>query len=553
MNTRERALRRLNALKNERDSWRAHWEDIARYLLPRAGRFTATDRNRGDKRHHSIYDNTASVALRVMASGLMSGMTSPARPWFRLTTADKDLMEYAPVRNWLQDVTHVMLQVFGKSNTYRALHSMYGELGAFGTAAVVVQDDFDHIIHCHPLTCGEFYLATDDLGRVDTLYREFEMTVAQLVDKFGEQALTERTRQQYRAGHLDQWVEVVHVIEPRQHYDAKRKTADHLPWASCYFERAADADEVLRESGFARFPVLAPRWNTTGGDIYGDSPGMEALGDIKQLQHQQLRKAEAIDYQVKPPLQIPDNAKNYEIDTLPGGISVAGGASAQAGIRTAFEVRLDIGALREDIMDVRERIRKSFFSDLFMMLANDTRSGITAREIAERHEEKLLMLGPTLERLHNELLDPLIQIVFGRLTDLMAQGVGVLPPPPPEMQGQNLQVEYVSVLAQAQRAVATQSIDRLLGTVGMLAQMHPSVLDKIDLDQVVDEYSEALGAPPRLIVPDDQVQATREQRAQQQQAAQQAAAMQQMAATAKDLAGADMEGNNLLKQAAGPL
>jgi len=530
---RSKLQQRWAALKTERSSWDTHWRELSDYLMPRSGRFTTSDTNKGGKRHNNIYDNTGTRSLRVLAAGMMAGMTSPARPWFRLTTSIPELDESAAVKKWLADVTRMMLIVFAKSNTYRALHSIYEELGAFGTGASVVMPDFDTVIHHNPLTVGEYAVATDYKGQVNTLYREFQKTVGEVVNQFGHDKVSLRTRNLYDTGNLEAWITLVHAIEPRTDRDHKLKDAKNMPWRSIYFELGADDNKVLRESGYNRFPALVPRWMTSGGDIYGNSPGMEALGDIKQLQHEQLRKAQGIDYMTKPPLQVPTALKNRELDTLPGGVSFVDAANPNGGIRSAFEVNLRLDYLLADIQDVRERIKGAFYADLFLMLANSNNTNMTATEVAERHEEKLLMLGPVLERLHNELLDPLIEMTFDRMIE-----AGVVPPPPEELQGMELSVEFVSMLAQAQRAVATNGVDRFVANLGAVAQLKPEVLDKLDADRWADAYADMLGVDPEMIVPGEQVALIREQRAQAAQAQQQMAAMQQGAATARDLSAA---------------
>lgn len=527
LSLRDQLNRRWSALKDERSSWVSHWKDISDNLMPRSGRFFVTDRNRGDKRHNSIYDNTGGRALDVLAAGLMAGMTSPARPWFRLTTSTPELDEAPAVKSWLADVSRLMLMVFARSNTYRALHSMYEELGSFGTASSIVLPDFDAVIHHHPLTVGEYAIATNSRGYVDTIYREFQMTVSQMVREFGRERVSQSVRQQYEAGALDKWVTVHHAIEPRDVRDTKRRDALNMPFRSVYWEVGAEEGRMLRESGYREFPALSPRWKVVGGDIYGESPAMRALGDIKQLQHEQLRKAQGIDYMTKPPIQAPSSAKATMIDMLPGGISYVDMASPNGGIRSAFEVRLDLQHLLMDIQDVRERVRGAFHADLFLMLANGNNPQMTATEVAERHEEKLLMLGPVLERLHNEILDPLIEMTFSRMME-----AGIVPPPPQELQGVDLNVEFVSMLAQAQRAVATNSIDRFVGNLGAVAQYKPDVLDKFDADNWADAYADMLGVDPDLIVPGEQVALIRQARAQ----AQQQAAQAEQAAMAADAA-----------------
>jgi hypothetical protein len=520
----EKLITRWGHLRSERATWWSHWQEITTYLLPRNGRYFQQDRNKGHRRHNSIYDNTGTRALRTLGAGMMAGATSPARPWFRLGTADPELNSYGPVKLWLADVTQRMQLVFQKSNTYRTLHGIYEELGAFGTAGSIILPDSQNAIHHYPVTIGEYAIATDYQGRVNTLYREFQKTVGEVVREFGYNKCSTSAKNLYDRGSLDSWITLVHAIEPRDDRDRDYKKKDNMnmPYKSCYFETGSDGDQVLRESGFKEFPAVIPRWGVAGGDIYGNSPGMESLGDIKQLQHEQLRKAQGIDYQTKPPLQVPSYMKNRDVDSLPGGVTFIDGA--QGKIETAFNVNLNLDHLLRDIQDVRGRINSSFYADLFLMLANATDTRMTATEVAERHEEKLLMLGPVLERLHNELLDPLIDITFDRMVE-----AGLIPPAPEELQGMELNVEFVSMLAQAQRAIGTNSVDRYVNSMGMVAQMKPDVLDKFDSDAWADGYADMLGVDPSLIVAGPQVAKIRQARAQAQQAAAQQEAQNQAA------------------------
>lgn len=537
---------RLSALDTERSSWFSQWQEISRVLLPRNGRFLITDRNKGDKRHNNIYDSTGTRALRVLAAGLMAGMTSPARPWFRLKIADRALMQYTPVKLWLNQVTELMRDIFNASNTYRSLHSLYEELGAFGTGATIMLPRYETVIHHHPLTIGEYFLATNQYGEVDTLYREFEMTVANIVEQFvnpeqvGSQRksgspdwsnVSQSLKTLWDTNKLYEWVPVVHAIEPRRDRDYRAKDDKNMPVSSCYFEKnRSSLDNVfLRESGFKRFPALAPRWGGVSCDIYGNSPGMESLGDIKQLQHQQLRKGQGIDYMVKPPIQVPTSFKQHNLDSLPGGVNFVDSAGPNGGMKNAFEVKLDLSHLLLDIQDVRGRIDETFYKNLFLAVISDQRNDPgTARRIAEIHEEKLLMIGPVLERLHNELLKRKIDVAFEEMIE-----AGIVPPPPEELQMQELQVQFVSMLAQAQQAVGTGAVDRYVGSMGVIAQFKPGVLDKFDEDEWADQYADMLGVDPSLIVGDEKVAIIRADRAKLQQAAAAAEQAQQAAETAK--------------------
>ncbi|CAB4182835.1 Head-to-tail connector protein, podovirus-type [uncultured Caudovirales phage] len=537
----KKLVKRHAALTSERSSWISHWQEISDYLLPRSGRFFASDRNRGGKRHNSIIDSTGTRALRVLAAGLLAGMTSPARPWFRLSIKDTELADYDPVKRWLADVTMVMQQVFSRSNTYRALHSMYGEVGAFGTGAAILLPDYNNVIHNYTLTTGEYCIATDYQGRVNTLYRQFEKTVGEIVREFGKENCSTTVQNMFNDGNLDNWIPLIHVIEPRADREYGKTDAKNMAFKSCTFEGAGTPDKYLRESGFKRFRALVPRWDVAGGDVYGNSPGMEALGDIKSLQQEQLRKGQGIDYKTQPPLQVPTSLKNQPVSRLPGGLTYVDSPSASGAIHSLWNVDIDLGDLREDIMDVRQRINQAFFSDVFIMLATSQQTQMTATEVAERHEEKMLMLGPVLERLHNELLEPLIEMTFDTMIE-----AGIVPPAPQELHGVELDVEFVSMLAQAQRAIGVNSVDRFTSSLGAIAAIKPDVLDKLDVDRWADHYADILGVPPDLIVPSDQVAMVRQSRAEvaQQKAMLEAGNVQ--ADTANKLAGAKTSEPNAL-------
>jgi hypothetical protein len=389
---------------------------------------------------------------------------------------------------------------------------------------------------------GEYGIAQSHRLQVDTFYREFNMTVAQVVEQFGMDKCSDSVQTMFKSGQLDKWVEILHVIEPNAVREYNKKDNLNMPYHSCYVEKASKNERKLLESGYEEFPILAPRWHVTGVDIYGRSPGMDVLGDIKALQIEQKRKAQGIDKMVNPPLQAPSSLRGQSASVLPGGVTyVDTMQGTQGGFRPTYEVNPRLAELQQDIQETQYRIQQGFYSDLFQMMMNSDRRQITAREIDERHEEKLLMLGPVLERLHTELLNPLIDRTF----NIMARNE-LLPQAPEDLAGVTLKVEYISVMAQAQKAIGTGAIERLAGFVGNMAAAKPDVLDKFDADQSVDEYAEMLGVPPKIVVPDDIVQRVREERAQMQQQQMAMEQAQMGAQAAKVMSDADTEGNNVL-------
>lgn len=553
-------------LENERSTFLTHWRDISDHILPRRSRFTLSDVNKGDKRNQKIIDSTATLAARTLSSGMMSGVTSPARPWFRLTTPDPDLSEYGPVKEWLYLVSQRMSTSFLRSNIYNILPIVYKDLGVFGTAPMAIEEDMSgEVFTCQSFPVGSYMIAKDYKGRVNTFMREFRMTVRQVVEQFGQRVngkydwsnFSETVRSLYERGHYEQWIDVVHCIRPNNEWDPQKLASKHKKFSSCYYERGSqgtsssvdvqhiggiDSDKFLSEKGYDYFPVLCPRWETTGEDVYGtDCPGMTALGDIKQLQTGERRILQAVEKMVNPPMVAPTSMRNQKTSILPGDITFSDVRENQGGFRPAHQVDLRINEMEMKQDQVRDRIRRSFFEDLFLMLASTNRTQITAREIEERHEEKLLALGPVLEQLNQDLLDPLIDIAFD-----IHMRQGLIPEPPEELQGSDLKVEYISIMAQAQKMIGIGGVERFTGFVGQLAAVNPQVLDKIDFDQAVDIYADMTSIPPSLVKTDDDVEGVRAQRAQAEAQAQKMAMIQQGAVAAKDLAAADTEGENAL-------
>jgi hypothetical protein len=312
-----------------------------------------------------------------------------------------------------------------------------------------------------------------------------------------------------------------------------------MPYKSVYVEKGES--RFLRESGFEVFPALCPRWEVVGSDIYGSSPAMATIGDVKQLQYMQTRLSNIIDAESRPALQVPLSLKNTTIDMYPGAINYIDQTINNGGIRRLFESHANIEHVMRLIDDVRQRIREGMFADLILLLTGDDTPQMTATEVQERREEKLMVLGPVLERLQNEILRPLVEITFQYLVR-----TNLLPAPPQELQGIPLNVEYISMVAMAQRAVGTNAIDRFVSHLGAVASIKPEIIDKLAGDELADAYADMLGVPPEIIVPGEKVALIRQQRAEQQAAMQQAAMLKQEADAAAKLGGIDTSRPNAL-------
>lgn len=519
--------RRFADLKQETEKWFPLWSDEQAYIDPARGRFHA-EPNRGDKLNHKkLLDNTPTRANTTLASGMLSGLTSPSRPWFKLGLSDPGLNKYTPARHWLDDVQERMMAVFSKSNIYNSLHSVYQELGQFNTSAMMLIEDFENVIRARTFTAGEYYLGTGHDLRVNTFAREIWMTIGQMKDMFGYNNLSDSTQKQYDNNQLFEWRKVYHMIEPNDGRKPDKKDAQNMPFRSVYWEDGAEDEKFLRVAGYEEFPVFAPRWDVVSSDVYSrNGPGAHSLGDCKGLMKSRKDYFMILDKIADPPLNAPATLETKGgVNFLPGGVNYVGDTAQNIKVEPAYTTAPRLQEITMDIQDMRNSIKETFFVDMFLMLANSDRRQITAREVAERHEEKLLMLGPVLERLEAELLDPLIDRTF----NVMLRA-GILPPPPQELQGGNLKVEYISMLAQAQKMVGTTTVEQLSAYVGSLTAVVPEVIDKFNADKAVDSYADMLGVESELIRGEEEVAEIRKRRAemiQQQQQMEQAQAAAQ--------------------------
>ncbi len=545
-------LTRLSLLDRERSSFFTTWQDLSAQFAPRRGRFLtgANDSRRGARKDRRIIDNTPLLAARTMASGMMAGISSPARPWFRLRLAVDQLNEQPCVRAWLDEVQRLMLEVFARSNLYNCLHTLYGELGVFGTGGLWVDEDEETVVRGYTLTVGEYWLASSRRLVIDTLYRSMWWTVRQIVDTFGRDAVSAGIRSSYDAGLLDLEYEIVQAVEPnpnaappgvRLPADAALpwggRLASERPYRSVWFERGQQGERsLLKVSGYDEFPCMVPRWDVVGSDSWGSGPGWVALGDAQQLQIQQRDKLQAIQKMHKPPMVGPPELRNEPASLLPGGITYTSDPNGKS-FRSAIDVRIDVSHLGADIQETQARIKDAFYANLFLMMAESDRREITAREIDERHEEKMLMLGPVLERLHNELLDPLVKRVF----NIMARH-GLIPAPPRGVRPGQLTIEFISMLAQAQKAVATGAIERFWQFGMQIAAAKPEAMDRLDPDGTMDAYAEMTGVPSSVTVDLPTARKLRAARAQAQQQQAALANAQRLASTAKDASQIDVGG-----------
>jgi hypothetical protein len=551
------------SLQTERSSFDAHWKDLSEFILPRRARFVTSDVNKGDKRHQKIIDSSATKAAGTLRSGMMAGVTSPARPWFRLSVPYPELAELPQVKAYLYETTRRMETVFAVSNVYNKLPTLYGDLGVFGTAAMAVMEDDETVIRCYDFPLGSFFVANDGKLRVRTFVRPFRLTVQQVVERWGHldasgqpdfkrgepSVLSVQVQDNWNRGNFVAWVDLVQIIQPNVAYDGAKFESKYKRYVQCYYETGKTEAGFLEETGFDEFPILVARWETSGEDVYGTNcPGMEALGDIRQLQTGEKRAAQAIEKLINPPLTGGRALMNTRVSVLPGDVTYDDPREAGVGIRPTYQIQFRLDQLEAKQQQVRLRVQRSFFEDLFLMLASSDRREITAREVEERHEEKLLAVGPVLEQLNQDVLDPLVERTFNIMNRR-----GLLPDVPQELDGVPLKIEYISIMATAQKAIALGALERFAGFVSQVATVNPEIMDRVDDDELIEQYADATGIPPKVLRSADAAAEIRQARAKAAQMQQAAANAPAIAGAVKDLSQAPTGGDNALAKLLGSM
>lgn len=545
----KRILRRLETLREERSRHIGDWREITENIRPSRGKYLYTGEE--SKRPTKVINGAPGIASRTLRAGLLSGVSSPSYPWFRLAFKgpDRELNDWGPAKVYLEARQSILYSVLAKSNFYNTFQVGYGDAGDFGNFCAIIDSDPKSVISCYLCSPGEYFFGQNYAGDIDTIYREYELTIAQLVDKFGIDNISQTLSDAYDRGEYDRRYKVCTAIEPNRDRQLDKAgpvsmeyscvsvlVGESLPKNSKSLRDKEDK-ALLEHRGYATWPAPNLRWDISSGNVYGDGPGLMALGDARALQMIERRKGQAIDKLVTPPMQGPPQLRNSPISHVPGGMTyvdpnIAGSGSPISPIYALPYQAVTV--IQGEIMQHEARINEAYYKDLFLLLAQTDRREITAREVEEKHEEKLLALGPMLQRTHRDALDNVI-----RRSDYLVNAAGMYPPPPPELAGKEISVEYVSTLAHAQQSVNVSSIERVFMFASTLAQTKPNVLEKLDEFAAIDYYADTLGVPARVIVETKKAKAKIAERAKAEADAQAAMAAPEAAQTAKTLSETD--------------
>ena len=514
--------KRLDKLEADRGTWESHWQEILDYVMPRKAEITFL-RSRGEKRTEVLFDSSAITANNLLAASLQGTLTSPSLPWFSLKLRDDDANKIRDVQIWLEDTARRMYAVFNESNFNTEVHEMYLDLCSVGTSAIFVEEANEGFLqgglHFNTLHIAEYFIQENSTGRVDTLYRKYKMTARQAVQEFGEDNVGTKIKEALKAK-PDTQFNFIHAVEPTQDYERSvgMKSKTKLPFHSCHV--CFEDKMVVRVGGYNEFPYLVPRWSKATGEIFGRSPSYNALPDIKTLNKAVEIGLKAWAKAIDPPLLVTDDGVIGRVRMTPGGITVVRSDTAIKPLQIGSNWQ--ITDLKEN--QLRTAIRQAYYSDQLQLQEGPQ---MTATEVQVRYELMQRLLGPTLGRFQTEFLNPLIERVFGIMLRSDA-----LTPRPSEMEGRNMDIEYVGPLARSQRMEEAIAVERLYQLAMQVVQVDPTVMDVIDHEQAIRMRATLLGVPKTVLRGEDEVAEIREQRAAAQQQAQEQAMAQQQADTA---------------------
>ena len=532
---------RLVSLRNWRQSWWTQsWSNLAEFILPRrstwltqsaGGLPTPNNMTRGKPINSSIVDPTATFAARVCAGGLMSGLASPSRPWFKLmpVIGYKDLD--AAGRQWLDDTESTIYSVMAASNFYNSFAQECEDLVVFGTAPVIIYEDSTDVIRCYNPAVGEYYLSSGATMRVDGLYRQFVMSIQQIVDFFGVENCPAEIKNMWaqKGNQLEVERIIAHSIEPNFGIGNSNagKVKGNFTWREVYWVYGAASEKPLSMRGFVDRPFTASRWSTQSNDAYGRSPGMDVLPDVMQLQVETRRKAEAIEKMVRPPLVADMQLKNQPSSILPGHVTYVSGLGPGTGMRPIYEVNPDINAMMQDLQAIQARIKTGLFNDIFSAVGRLEGDSRSATEIQARVAEAMAQVGPVVEGMMAESLKPKLRRIFSIL-----QRKGIIKPPPKSLHNMELDVQFISTLAVQQRGAATAGLERIASLIGNLSGVFPEAKDSLRVVDYIAEMNMLLGNPETVLYSPEEIQQKQQAMAKQQQAQQSMVAAQHMAQTA---------------------
>ena len=549
----KQCVNKAKGMLRDRLMWETRWKRIRDLQLPYIGEFedTQDSTNPARRRDDKMLQGVAWQAAQVFSAGIMSGLTPPSRQWFKFAFSNPELNKDVGATKVLDQRQEIMQAVLAGSNFYNSVHSCYLEL-PFGQAPLAIFPDSKTGVRFQPLTIGTYALEVGGDGTVQRLLRRYRLTLEQIVESFGQDALPERYKAQFEQNRFDNKKYTVYwLVEPNRDREPGKIGRLNMPYRSMYWMKGSNENEWLYVGGFEEFPVPVARYIVTGMDAYGKGPGWFAEGDVNALQVMKKDQLLGIEMGVKPPVTVTHDVMNYGgVNMYPGGMTKM--SDANSAVRPLFQVGLDIDHVSAEITLTKDDIKRAYAADLFLMLDNIDNGQMTAREIIERQQEKLQQLGPVVQRLQDEFLNSILERVYNIL-----DRSGIFPPIPDDvletLSGQEMRIDYVSPLAQAQKISGLVNIEQAVSFTLQIAQAWPDAVKVIDPLATVEKYMELLGAPATMRRSEEEVQQmiqaeqeAMQQAQQEQQAMQMAQALPGITQAAKNATEAANDGNPAL-------
>ena len=549
----KQCVNKAKGMLRDRLMWETRWKRIRDLQLPYIGEFedTQDSTNPARRRDDKMLQGVAWQAAQVFSAGIMSGLTPPSRQWFKFGFSDPELNKDVGATKVLDQRQEIMQAVLAGSNFYNSVHSCYLEL-PFGQAPLAIFPDSKTGVRFQPLTIGTYALEVGGDGTVQRLLRRYRLTLEQIVESFGKDALPQRYKAQFDQNQFDNKKYTVYwLVEPNRDREPGKIGRLNMPYRSMYWMKGSNENEWLYVGGFEEFPVPVARYIVTGMDAYGKGPGWFAEGDVNALQVMKKDQLLGIEMGVKPPVTVTHDVMNYGgVNMYPGGMTKM--SDANSAVRPLFQVGLDIDHVSAEITLTKDDIKRAYAADLFLMLDNIDNGQMTAREIVERQQEKLQQLGPVVQRLQDEFLNNILERVYNIL-----DRSGIFPPIPDDvletLSGKEMKIEYISPLAQAQKMSGLVNIEQAVSFTLQIAQAWPDAVKVIDPLATVEKYMELLGAPAAMRRSEEEVQQmiqaeqeAMQQAQQEQQAMQMAQALPGITQAAKNATEAANDGNPAL-------
>lgn len=517
--------RRLEALRGQRQPHEAIWGECFDFSYPERGaglNGTVFNAAEAQTKKNRILDDTAADSARILSASLVSGTTPANSIWFGLDAGnehdDEDDNEGDDEARWLDQSARAIFSNIHATNFDAAAYECCIDIVPAGWFVLYIDEEKDGGYHFEQWPIAQCFVSSSRMGGlVDTIYREVEFTVEQMVTEYGIDDVSPQVADHYRNEKYDEKVKIVHAIYPRAIHLVGGRMAKNLPFASCHVEVATH--KVLRESGYHEFPCVVPRWMLIPGTAYATGPMSNALGSIRSINDIKALELSNLDMAASGMYVAEDdgvlNPRTIKIG--PRKIIVANSVESIKPLAPAG--RFDVVFSAEDRLQAT--IRKILLAD---QLQPQEGPAMTATEVHVRVQLIRQLLGPIYGRLQAEYLQPLITRCFG-----LAYRAGVLGQAPESLLGKMFTVKYISPLARAQRMEDVNAMDRLENTLLMEAQADPTVLDTYDFEAAVKLRGAALGVPTSVMRSQADIDARREMRKQEQGQAQQQAAMQEMA------------------------